>query len=253
MVRLFLASDVHTEVYHSLPSGLIEAWPQADILVLAGDIGNPLIARENYARFLLECKKKYPEVLLVPGNHEYYQSDYRLPGVRAELVKLAEETGVRFLSCTTLILSGIRFIGVTLWSLIDDYPAREYSQKVFRTRIDYLREFILDYDYLTQELLYGNSELPTVIITHHLPTAKMLHRRYQGMACNSAFSSEILEHFHLTNVKYWLMGHTHEFNSQKIGEVEFVCNPVGYPREPRVTRFSRQILTLDVPEKSQEN
>lgn len=66
-MKLQIASDLHLEF---LPSdwpatGLVEPHPDADLLVLAGDIHNGIRAIELFK----DCPVP---VLYVPGNHEFY-------------------------------------------------------------------------------------------------------------------------------------------------------------------------------------
>jgi len=158
----------------------------------------------------------------------------------------ADETKTHFLQRETKVIKGIEFIGVTLWSLIGDLDCstlRDFHKGVFKERIDYVEEFIRDYQYL-KDTLAAASTHPRVVITHHLPTKKLIHSRFYDNKYNSAFYTDILGKVCLRNVRYWFCGHTHEYMKTKYGETILVVNPVGYPDEQKITKRSSEILHI---------
>lgn len=76
-LTFYCISDLHLEYYDSandLYDKIRHFLPNVDILILAGDIGQPLFKNgHNYRELLKLFKKRYEHVILVPGNHEYYQ------------------------------------------------------------------------------------------------------------------------------------------------------------------------------------
>ncbi len=74
-MKLQIMSDLHFEMHADGGAGFIrELDPTGvDVLVLAGDI---TMARqyEDLASVFKPLAQKYPHVLYVPGNHEYYKS-----------------------------------------------------------------------------------------------------------------------------------------------------------------------------------
>ena len=71
---LQVCSDVHLErgdiTKHDFPT-IIQ--PCAEILALAGDIGDPFST--IFEEFIHYCSQRFQYVLFVSGNHEYYQHD----------------------------------------------------------------------------------------------------------------------------------------------------------------------------------
>ena len=69
-------SDIHLEHYTVAfekdlkPAQFVQPGLGADVLVLAGDIGNP--DEPTYRYFLSWCSKSWPAVVVVAGNHEFY-------------------------------------------------------------------------------------------------------------------------------------------------------------------------------------
>jgi predicted phosphodiesterase len=101
-VKLNILSDLH------LSRGALEM-PEndADAVVLAGDIARPRDAIVWAAGFA-------KPVLYVLGNHEFYGGS--IAGTVAELKRLCAGTGIRVLDNDELVLSGVRFLGTTLWT-----------------------------------------------------------------------------------------------------------------------------------------
>src|SRR5881396_493520 len=92
-MKIALLSDLHLSL-HPLPQPKTEA----DVVVLAGDLGRPAAAIEWAGAFDVPT-------LFVAGNHEFYGSD--LASVSA---------AVRALEREAWHWRGVRFLGCTLWS-----------------------------------------------------------------------------------------------------------------------------------------
>ena len=75
LMKMQYLSDLHIELMHKNNFKILcyKIVPKCDILVLAGDIGNPL--HQNYKSFLQLVGDKFKKVFLVMGNHEYYKND----------------------------------------------------------------------------------------------------------------------------------------------------------------------------------
>ena len=89
-----------------------------------------------------------------------------------------------------------------------------------------------------------------IIITHHVPTNLLIHKRFIGHVANSAFQTNVLDQVPLKCVKMWICGHTHEYadvqvKGQHSNHTTLLVNPVGYPREQRHTRLSLNVWVVD--------
>lgn len=242
---LFAISDIHLEFGVDTIT-LLEKMPAADILVLAGDIGNATKGLETIRDFLLTLKEKYSDVIFIAGNHEYYQCDYDRDKVIENLREIATETKTHFLQRETKVIQGIEFIGTTMWSLIDKYAYESINdsrQNIFPTMIDYIGEFVDDFRFL-RETLKLPSQYPRVVITHHLPTHRLIHPKFSGNRINSGFYSNILDNLHVHGVKYWFSGHSHEYSKCTYGDMQCIVNPVGYPGEQRVSQLSLETRSI---------
>src|SRR4051812_494384 len=102
-MKIALLSDLHLSV-QPLPAPPTEA----DVVVLAGDLGRPAAA--------IDWARQFGErpVLFVAGNHEFYGSD--LVTALRELRRHAEGTRVQVLEREAWRFGGVRFLGCTLWS-----------------------------------------------------------------------------------------------------------------------------------------
>src|SRR5439155_7258727 len=78
--KIIYVSDLHLEFYKKLKQLLnyinFNDWPDADILILAGDIMNiksdDRSLKKRFTKLIKLFKEKYKNVIYVAGNHEYY-------------------------------------------------------------------------------------------------------------------------------------------------------------------------------------
>ncbi len=237
-MHIQLASDLHLEhLSRDFPGEtLIRPEPQADVLVLAGDIGH---AAEGLKLF-----QNWPvPVIYVMGNHEAYGS--RLPEVREHLRRAAEGTSVRVLEQESLEIEGVRFLGTTLWT---DY---RYPCNLTRAQaMAFADRRLADHRYI--QMGEGTPFLPqhalaehersrawleqelakphrgkTVVVTHHAPHLQSVHPRWAGDPLTAAFVSDLTEL--LSQVDIWLHGHVHDNFDYRVGRCRVMANPRGYP------------------------
>lgn len=112
-MKLFLTSDLHTEHaqrnfdphedYHCLRFGYSE---EADVIVLAGDIGNGVHGLE-WSRHRFADK----EIIYIPGNHEYYGFDL---SIIDDMRLKAKELDIYLLDNDGVAIGETRFLGTTL-------------------------------------------------------------------------------------------------------------------------------------------
>lgn len=72
---------------------------------------------------------------------------------------------------------------------------------------------------------------PTVVITHHAPSRRSIHPRYDGALLNASFVSNAEHLFDAGPVDLWVHGHTHDSFDYTLGETRVICNPRGYTRD----------------------
>jgi Icc-related predicted phosphoesterase len=66
----------------------------------------------------------------------------------------------------------------------------------------------------------------TVVVTHHLPSARSVSDKYEGSTINPCFASNLDEHF--GKMDLWIHGHTHDSFDYAINGTRVICNPRGY-------------------------
>lgn len=236
-MRLNILSDLHLGFASMEPPR-----NDADVVILAGDIGRP----DTAIAWAAGLDKP---VLYVPGNHEFYGDS--IDGTLARLRRLCAGTCVDLLDAAEVFLGGVRFLGTTLWTdfrLFDapalDAAARAEAVRCMRdfTRIragaasdasfqpaDAARAFALQSRWLTRALARP-FDGPTVVVTHHAPSRRSIHPRYDGALLNACFVSDAEHLLDAGPVALWVHGHTHDSFDYTLGRTRVVCNPRGYVR-----------------------
>jgi predicted phosphodiesterase len=228
-MRVQILSDVHLELGKRQPS--LER--HADILVLAGDVGNPFAA--PYVQFLSTASALFSKVFVVAGNHEYY--GHTMKDTEAKIHSTCQSyRNVVFLQCRAHIHEGVRFVGCTLWSDVQDsllYKLNDFAcilkagnvrvkpadiRQLHRTHTDFLEHTLND-----------ACSLPTVVVTHHAPMKEMTGS-YKNSPLSSGFATD-LPHLFRPPVVAWVNGHTHQNLLIKVNEIPCVSNCLGYVDE----------------------
>jgi predicted phosphodiesterase len=235
-MRIQLASDLHLELLRHWPDErLVTPAPDADVLVLAGDIHRGTEAIERFAAWPVP-------VLYVAGNHEFYRHDWDT--LRTELRKASEGTNVRFLDNDAITLGGVRFLGSTLWTdyALPGIGVPEAMAIAERFLLDHQRiltanglfraqQALADHgrsrEWLARELAADRAR-PTVVITHHAPHAGSIHPRFAGSPINGGFISDLTGLVEQADL--WLHGHVHDSFDYRVGRCRVVTNPRGYAR-----------------------
>lgn len=191
-----------------------------DVLILAGDIGNPY--SDAYMRFLKAQRALHKTVMLVPGNHEYYMDGVRdIDAVGHQLARVCLESGVILLDNADAVVGGLRFVGSTCWPNIPQSQEKALKSERYGlvTRIshngrvvdtaDIRRMHSVDVAYLDR--VVRASKEPCVVITHYPPTHLMANEAYEhspdlGVHFNPGLLERVAK---TTNVPLWLCGHAH--------------------------------------------
>jgi Icc-related predicted phosphoesterase len=107
-----------------------------------------------------------------------------------------------------------------------------------------LRAFVKDFNWLEKQLQEEKHTQKKVIITHHLPSSRLIHKRFKYDLSTTAFHTHIVDKLELHGVKYWFCGHTHEQMKSKYGNTTLFVNPLGYPQEKRETELSTEVFEI---------
>jgi len=234
-MKILLLSDLHLSMHPLAPPAT-----DADVVVLAGDLGRPAAA-------LAWARQFTQPTLLVAGNHEFYGSD--LPSTLAQLREGAAGSSVRVLECDEWRHAGVRFLGCTLWSdhrLHADPQQRELGlQQALAFVRDFSRigvapgsdekltpalaQLLCDRAVAWLDGKFAEAfDGPTVVITHFAPTRGSIHARFAGSLINACFVSDLAPQLLRWQPQLWLHGHTHDSFDYRIGRTRVVANSRGY-------------------------
>jgi Icc-related predicted phosphoesterase len=252
-MRLWVLSDLHHERQPEIALSL----PEADVCVLAGDIGCPLAASVDWAARIIAPRMP---VVLVPGNHEYYGDSLIINGMKG-MKEADRHPNVHLLILGDFVIGNVRFVGGTLWTdyelnaMEDDQRERDLSiAYAMETAAGLLRDHtaiaLSDFDdpmdrlqpsharqmhktsrrYIEGALMEPHNG-PTVVVTHYAPHRGSISRQFFGSPLNPAFASNLSEMIWRYQPRLWIHGHVHSSARYKVGETEIVCNPCGYQGE----------------------
>jgi len=230
-MKIQYVSDIHLE-FNDNRDLVMNNWKSVgDVLVLAGDICSRAKNTRLY-EFLDMIKGQHKHVIYVPGNHEYYGSNFfELQGDQGVLKQISPD--VFCINNHTLNIEGVSFICSTMWSgisflaaqYLNDYHAiKDYTfndeNVIHETSVKFLNEEI------QKEKEAGNK---IVVVTHHLPSYKCISEKYQGNPINSGFAgNEDSIMFNHPEIPYWIHGHSHDNSEIKINNTTVCRNPLGY-------------------------
>ncbi len=268
-MNIQLLSDVHLETH---PNFLPTCSADADVLVLAGDIGSyqtgSMLFDKNDADFGLARFSPRKDlaawpvpVFFVPGNHEYDGMPFE--DAHARLQETCARLHITWLHQRVEILNGVRFVGCTLWSdfeaLVPPKAALSVQMKA-REKAERAADFYLrktgtfwkgdaflsgavrtqsqaDQAWLT-DALRAPFDGPTVVITHFAPSLKSADPRY-GLTPGTAGFCNALDHL-LPQASLWLHGHIHCAHDYVHEGCRVVANPYGYARKNEQQAFDPQ-------------
>lgn len=239
-MRLLILSDLHHEVWRGGAPDPDPAISQPDVVVLAGDI-------DTGTKAVAWADATFPRlpVLYVHGNHEGY--GHHLDIVLTELATLCAATdNVYFLHQSAIVLEGVRFLGVPLWTdfrlfgddkrlaavsaaqeCMNDYRRIHLATKGYRKlRASDTAQFHHTQRRWLEQTLAEPFAGKTVVITHMAPSFRSVPPEYQADLVSAAFASN-LDHL-AEHADLWIHGHTHTSMDYRIGKCRVVANPRGY-------------------------
>ena len=249
-MKLQLLSDLHleTEVYQPQPA------PDAELLVLAGDIDSTWAGYERFAGWPVP-------VVVVAGNHEFDGRDVQ--AAQTGLQALCTRLGFVLLEKNSHLFTDaqgqrVRLLGTTRWSDFDTFgpPQRERAQRAAAyflrlmgsTRAGQpldaagVRELgLADRAWLQSELeknAQGRPEIDrwdkTVVITHFAPSLRSADRRYGNQPGTASFCNA--DDDLLPRADLWLHGHLHCRHDYRVDRparlaTRVVCNARGLEKK----------------------
>lgn len=249
-MKIAYLSDYHRE----FDQNWVLPVPDADVLVLAGDIS----AGVNAIQWGQTLARQRPgiKVVQVAGNHEHYRQE-----IKKNILLMRKEASKNqnhyFLENNSIDIDGVRFVGATLWtdfshptgagagrdfnmavapSLMNDYRMIKYQygpdQWGKLSPANILNTHVASREYIFSELNSRPHNLKAVVVTHHAPSGLSVGERYKGDSRNCYYVSDLDDRIKsISAPDLWLHGHIHSPSDYMIGSTRVVCNPIGYPGE----------------------
>jgi hypothetical protein len=272
-VKIQLMSDLHLEGH---PGYRPRPAPEAELLVLAGDIGSYQRGSKledsdfGLARFSPRLGAWPVPVLYVPGNHEYDALDF--DATHARLRETCERLGITWLERETLVRDGVRFVGTTLWSDFDALVLRpgqagvtvqeqlKQRHKAYRAANFYLqkavamrhgetmlaegwREQALVCQAWLREALAQPFDGTTVVVTHFAPSLQSHDPRYGVTPATAGFCNSLQDL--MARAQFWLHGHLHCQHDYVEMGCRVVANTLGYASKGEQEGF-REAFVLEL-------
>ena len=253
-MKLRIMSDLHNEFGRlDVPE---MGWENEQVLVLAGDVG--LFSDTfDYCEFLFELSPRFKKILVVPGNHEFYNGDmeHDLNEVQKE-IESSKYDNIHIMDDNTIDIDGVIFIGSTLWTDMDRGNVMCVLEATSRMndfrliRVDGERFDQVNWNNLNkvgrsyiQNRLADNQDKKVVVITHHAPSFKSISEGFKGSALNGAYANTGLEDLmEIFKPLVWIHGHTHNTFDYNIGDTRIICNPRGYVGNGENPRFNPELV-----------
>ncbi len=248
-MKIHILSDLHLEMRRGATYQPDDVAKDADVIVLAGDIGKVA----NGIGWASETFHGKP-IVYVPGNHEFYGKDIR--ETQALMSITARETGVHLLDDGVAVIDGVRFIGSTLWTDFNLYGNPDYAMEQAMTGLNDFRVIhfgrlghfspthALELHRKSLSWLIGKLEEsftgPTVVVSHHLPSQLSVSEKYQGDSLSPCFASNL--DYLFGKMDLWIHGHSHDSSDYVVNGTRVICNPFGYHRYEQNPQFKRDLI-----------
>lgn len=235
-MKIITYSDLHLEFKHGwcIPENV-----DGDILILSGDI----ITFGNYSPLKQLLSEWDKPVIYIAGNHEYYtQKPINQENSSFKKWLSNQLPQVSFLVDEGISIEGTHFFGGTMWTDFNNDP--EAMENAYSTINDFRliniqegerltperstklhKTFVTNLEKWFEQKLTGHR----IIITHHAPVVNP-NSQYKDSPIWPAFNSlDMVDVINKYQPDYWIYGHTHECDEQKVGKTRIISNQLGYP------------------------
>ncbi len=237
-MKIQYASDLHLEFAQN--SKFLAENPfqvVGDVLVLAGDIG--YLGTDMYTAhpFWDWASANYQQVIVIPGNHEFYQF-FDIAELHDGWQLAIRENVTCYYNAVIPLSEDVDLIATTLWANIPAYDAFYTERSVsdfYRIRCNKMR---LTWEMFNQEheryvaflkKSVAESKAKHIIVaSHHVPSFALMADEFKGSNINGAFTSELGNYIAHSPIAYWIYGHSHRNIDALIGDTHCVSNQLGY-------------------------
>jgi Icc-related predicted phosphoesterase len=244
-VKLQIFSDLHVDVATIKP---INVTTDVDAVIVTGDVCEGVEKAFQTLRSIVPWRIP---ILMVAGNHEFYRRF--IPDELALARSRAPAFNLHFMECDSVVVSGVRFVGATLWT---DYRIfGDVNQAAAMSacatgmndhrRIGWQKQPWLRFRPQEAALLHHRSKShleaalstgfdgPTVVCSHHAVHWNSVLPKFRADPVTPAFVSDMSATIEAFRPTLWVHGHVHNSCDYRVGETRIVCNPHGYgPENP---------------------
>jgi len=240
-------SDLHTEFWPNaqMIDTVLPPFEGDDdtLLIMAGDIGTK--DSIHFIEIMENLCSRFKEVFYIPGNHEYYGSDFQNVWQDFKDIYFSGLSNLHMNS--TYEDNKVFVLGRTLWT---DFGGenKSYMYAAKRGMNDYYRiangssllepedtleqhKSDLEFFKKTLEDFVERCDTRTLIcVSHHAPSPKSVHPIYAADSTVNTFYHSDLEDSLIKkyNPTYWIHGHTHMPFNYDVGVTRVICRPFGY-------------------------
>lgn len=243
MTRIKLISDIHIDHVRNDTDGkkFLDSIPNQDVDVLA--FAGDLVTSGNLKNFLHVYQymaSRYPQVVAVLGNHDYYFSSVN------EVHDLmndfqAKVSNFHWLQNTRKEIAGITFAGTTLWFPEIDYMPGKSNWIDFRYVQNLKYEFMKEHE-KARQFIQNEVQNTDTLITHHIPHHLAIHSNYIGDDYNCYFVGDCSDLLDAKKLPYVFFGHSHNYIDRQIGKTQYLLNPRGYMSEWDRNGFNKDLI-----------
>lgn len=208
-----------------------------DVLILAGDLYEYKYIFAHIPH-ITEIAKKVKALLIVEGNHEYYEGD-----ISTKFDGSIFGNNVFILRNEMIMVDDVAFYGGTFWpNLLELDSLDQFNIRTMISDFSYIKngDSYISMEYMKNEydkFIEGLIETQLknlnklVVISHMAPSYESVTPRYKNSIINPYFCNSIDDLIKNSNIAYWFHGHVHSHHDYMIGNTRILCNPRGYPSE----------------------
>lgn len=240
-MKLQVASDIHLEQNPGLVFGQVIK-PSGDVLILAGDIGNPL--DPSYYNFLKECSKAFKHTILIAGNHEYRRAiPMTMHDVDLNLKAMCDSLkNVYYLAHgQNMCIENVNFIGATMWTPIKDgmFLEQQLQQLEETWGAQYVNQgrrwgskemnktFQIHLKHIEKAINWGiNHNKKNVVVTHHAPLLDGPFKK-KDLPLDYLYGTDLSQYIYAPAITAWFYGHTHHNHSMNYKGTLLASNQYG--------------------------
>ena len=197
-------------------------------------------------------------VVAIPGNHDYYGDRIGRTEERMRDAARKSPYEIKVLLTGTTVIAGTRIIGATLWT---DYRLHQregdlkqvkagcerIQQEHQSVRMDLsfrkvtandLEKIHVEHKEFLRTQMAKPFDGPTIIMTHHAPSAQSLLHRSEQRVDDAADASNLDDFVEELSPEMWIHSHTHHKEDYMLGSTRSLSNAKGYPHQKEETGFN---------------